>query len=325
MCRSSKAPAPVGEVKNWAGNVTFNQVRLHRPASIAELQEVVAAASDARALGSGHSFNRIADTTGDLIAVDKLPSVIDIDQEQMTARISAAIRYGDLATELHRHGLALRNLGSLPHISVAGACATGTHGSGNGNQSLSSAVKSVTLVTADGELAELTEGDPAFGGAVVSLGALGVVTSLVVKLCPTFDVEQRVYDGLPWSSLLTQLDLIMASGYSVSVFTNWDDRNRIWVKRRCSDPSPDLTAIGVHPAVRPQHPVAGLPATNCTEQLGVSGPWHERLPHFRGGYRPASGDELQSEYLIPAAQSVPALHASGVRDPLAIRIGAANG
>ncbi|KAA1250016.1 FAD-binding protein [Mycobacterium simiae] len=303
------AQARKAEVSNWAGNVTFSPEHIHRPASIPELQEIVAAASRARALGSGHSFNRIAVTTGDLIVVDRLPLVMDIDRPRMSVDVSAGTRYGELAAHLHRNGLALNNLGSLPHISVAGACATATHGSGNSNRALSDAVTSVTLVNADGELITWSEGDPDFAGATVSLGSLGIVTSLRLKLCPTFDVEQHVYNGLSWSALLAHFDSITASAYSVSIFSGFNEANRIWIKRRCGDPHDDLAYAAVRPARAPQHPLAGLPATNCTDQLGVAGPWHQRLPHFRTDFRPATGDELQSEYLLPKAHAVAALEA----------------
>ena len=296
-------------VTNWAGNVTFCAEHLYRPTSVAELQGIVARAYRARALGSGHSFNRIADTRGDLIAVDRLPPVIDIDSAQMSVRVSAGTRYGELAAQLQRHGLALHNLGSLPHISVAGACATGTHGSGNTNPTLASAVRSVTFVAADGALMTLSRGDTGFDGAVISLGAMGIVTSLVMDVRPTFDVEQYVYEGLAWDSLLTHFDTIMASGYSVSVFTDWQRPGQIWVKRRCGDPLRELTPTAAHLAGRPVHPVAGLPATNCTQQMGVPGPWNERLPHFRVDFRPATGDELQSEYFVPAVHATAALEA----------------
>ncbi|MBY0442563.1 MAG: FAD-binding protein [Mycobacteriaceae bacterium] len=295
------------EIRNWAGNITFHPQRLHRPTSIPELQEIVASARQARALGGAYSFNRIADTTGELIAVDQLPSVPVIDRERMTVAVSAGTRYGDLSAYLHENGLALSNLASLPQISVAGACITGTHGSGNDNGSLPSAVRSVTLVTAQGELVTLNHGEPGFGGAVVSLGALGIVTSMSITVCPTFDVEQYVFDGLSWDTLLTQFDSITASGYSVSVFSHFNDANRIWLKHRCGDPRGDLTHTRVRPAQTPQHPLVGLAADNCTDQLGVAGPWHERLPHFRPHFVPATGNELQSEYFLPRAQAPAAL------------------
>ena len=307
MSATTQPPVRAETVRNWAGNVTFSPDRVHRPTSITQLQTITARAPHIRAFGSGHSFNRIAATTSDLIAVDRLPSVMDIDREAMTVTVSAGTRYGDLATHLQRNGLALGNLGSLPHISVAGACATATHGSGISNQSLSSAVTSVTLVTADGDLVSLSRGENTFGGAAVSLGALGIVTSLSVEVCPTFDVEQYVYDDLSWSAMLAHFDGIMASAYSVSIFTHFDDRSRIWVKRRCGDSFNDLPDTGVRLARQHQHPVAGMSAINCTEQLGTPGPWHERLPHFRADFRPATGDELQSEYLVPQASAVAAL------------------
>lgn len=297
------------EVGNWAGNVTFRPQRLHRPTSIGELQQIVAHAQHARALGGAYSFNRIADTTGDLIAMDRLPSVLDIDRQRMVVHVSAGTRYGELAAYLQKNGLALGNLASLPHISVAGACATGTHGSGNSNGSLPSAVTSVTLVKADGELATLSQGERGFGGAAVSLGALGIATTLSLTVCPTFDIEQSVYDGLSWNALLTHFDSITAGGYSVSVFSHFDDANRIWLKHRCGDPQHDLAYAGVQPAQTPQHPLVGLAANNCTEQLGVVGPWHERLPHFRPDFVPATGDELQSEYFLPKAQAAAGLEA----------------
>jgi alditol oxidase len=294
-------------LRNWAGNIAFHPIQLHRPKSIPELQHIVARASHARALGSGHSFNGIVSTTGDLIAVDRLPSMMDIDRDRMIVHVSAGTRYGELADHLHRNGLALSNLGSLAQISVAGACATGTHGSGNSNGSLAAAVTSVTLVDGHGELTTLSRGEADFDGAAVSLGALGIVTSLSLGVRPTFDVEQYVYDGLSWSSLLEHFDRITAGGYSVSVFSHFGEANRIWLKRRCGDPRNDLPDLAVRPADTPQHPVAGLPATNCTEQLGVAGPWHQRLPHFRTDFRPATGDELQSEYLMPKRHAASAL------------------
>jgi xylitol oxidase len=233
--------------------------------------------------------------------------VIDIDGAGMTVQVSAGTSYADLAAHLHRRGLALPNLGSLPHISVGGAVATATHGSGNRNRSLAGSVESVTLVTADGEITTLSDGEPGFGGAAVSLGALGIVVSLRLALCPSFEVEQCVYEGLTWPALLAHFDNISASAYSVSIFTHFDGPSRIWVKRRCGDPVNDLAETAVRPAERPVHPVANMAATNCTQQMGVAGPWHERLPHFRPDFRPATGDELQSEYLLPRQHAVAAL------------------
>lgn len=305
---------------NWAGNVRYGAKRLHRPSSVEEIRGLVAASSRVRAVGSGHSFNRLADCDGDLVDVTGLPPTIDIDPQAATATVAAGIGYGQLATHLHAAGYALPNLASLPHISVAGACATGTHGSGTRNGNLATAVSALQLVTGDGELLALSrdaDGDR-FRGTVVGLGALGIVTSLTLDVVPSFEVRQYVYEGLPWKRLENDFPEIVASAYSVSLFTDWSGPrvNQVWLKQRIDEPDPrppDAT-----PADGPRHPIAGMPAGSCTAQGGVPGPWHERLPHFRAEFTPSSGDELQSEYFVPHDHAVAALAATNrIRDRIA--------
>ena len=213
-------------------------------------------------------------------------------------------------------------MGSLPHISVAGACATGTHGSGETNGNLSTAVSGLELVTAAGDLISLTRSDPDFAGAVVSIGALGVVTGLTLDVQPSFDMAQYVYDGLPFEQALANLDEIEAAGYSVSLFTDWKDAgfNQVWVKRRLDQETstPPSRWLGATLADGPRHPVPGMPVANCTEQLGVPGPWQDRLPHFRLEFTPSSGDELQSEFLVDRSDAVAALtELYAIRDRIA--------
>ena len=314
-----------GAPTNWAGNVTFSAARLHRPDSIGELRKLVGSSAKVRALGTGHSFNRIADTPGDLISVAGLPPLIEIDTATATAAISAGLRYAEVAEHLNRAGFALPNLASLPHISIAGAVATGTHGSGNANGSLATAVAGLRLVGPDGDVTELNRRDDPerFPGAVVSLGALGVVTSLTLDLVPSFDVAQYVYQGLALDQLAAQFEAVFAAAYSVSVFTNWASGDgAVWLKERVERDSdgdaPALQWLGAQLAESPQHPVPGMPAENCTEQGGVPGPWHERLPHFRPDFTPSSGEELQSEFLLPRAAGPQALAAlRGLADRIA--------
>ncbi|MEO5874345.1 MAG: D-arabinono-1,4-lactone oxidase [Streptosporangiaceae bacterium] len=297
---------------NWAGNVVFRAGSVHRPGSVDELRALVAASPRARALGTGHSFSTVADTTGALISVAGLPPVIEI--EGSSVRVAGGVRYGELAVRLHEEGLALHNLGSLPHLSVAGACATGTHGSGVGNGGLATAVSALELVTADGGLLELSRADDRFAGVVVGLGRLGVVTRLTLDVQPTFEVAQWVYEDVPAAGF----EEILASAYSVSLFTTWrgPDFDQVWVKQRLDAGPAGWT--GVHPADGPRHPVPGISPAHCTEQQGVPGPWHERLPHFRLGFTPSSGEELQTEYLVPRAEAAQALRAlSGIRDEIA--------
>lgn len=305
------------ELPNWAGNIIFEPERYFRPSSIHQLQRLVAGSERIRALGSGHSFNRLADSPGGaLVRLADLPRVIEVDTANAVVQVGAGLRYGELAVELNKAGRALHNLGSLPHISVAGACATGTHGSGNGNGSLATAVSALEMVTADGDLVTVSrDSDPGlFPGLVVGLGALGVVTSLTLDTQPTFDVRQYVYDELPYDQVTGHFDEIMASAYSVSVFTDWrrPGFRQAWLKRRADTQdgwTPEPEWMGGKLADGPRHPVPGMPPDHCTQQLGVPGPWHQRLPHFRLEFTPSSGDELQSEFLLPRAAALDGLDA----------------
>ncbi|MDH6213535.1 FAD-binding protein [Streptomyces pseudovenezuelae] len=298
-----------GTVTNWAGNITYAAKELHRPHSLDALRALVADSAKVRVLGSGHSFNEIAEPGADgvLLSTAELPPVIDVDTTARTVRVSGGVRYAELARVVHAHGLALPNMASLPHISVAGSVATGTHGSGVANGSLASVVHEVEIVTADGSTVTIGRGDDRFDGAVTSLGALGVVTTLTLDLEPGFDVEQYVFTELPLAGL--DFETVAATAYSVSLFTDWraSGFRQVWLKRRTDQPLPDFPWAA--PATEKLHPVPGMPALNCTEQFGVPGPWHERLPHFRAEFTPSSGTELQSEYLLPRPYALDALHA----------------
>ncbi|MFC6089677.1 D-arabinono-1,4-lactone oxidase [Saccharothrix lopnurensis] len=298
---------------NWAGNVTFSAASTEHPRSLDDLRQLVARAESAHVVGTGHSFSTVADTTGTLISLDGLPEVFEPGEHEV--RTSAGTRLARLADLLQARGLALPAMPSLPHITVAGTCATATHGSGNDVPSLASLVREVELVTADGSLTTLTRGrDADFDGAVVSLGALGVVTTMTLDVVPTFDVEQRVFDDMPFDALVEHVDAVFSSAYSVSAFTTWQGVARVFTKRRTGDDRPDLTWTGATEADGPRHPVPGQPARNCTAQLGEPGPWHERLPHFRADFTPSVGAELQSEYFIArehAADALRALNALG--------------
>lgn len=293
-------------VHNWAGNITFRAERLHRPTSVAQLQSLVAASSQMRVLGTGHSFNTIADTPGDLVRLNELPRTIEIDTAAAQVRVAGAVRYGELVPQLHRAGFALPNLGSLPHISIAGACATGTHGSGAGNGCLATQVSTVEYVVAGGELMTLRRGQTGFDGSVVALGALGAVTHLTLDLVPTFDVTQVAYDGLPREVLHEHLDEVLTSAYSVSVFTDHRGPATVW-RKEVDGAEPADRWLGARLADGPRHPVPGVDPRHCTEQGAVAGPWHARLPHFRLEFTPSRGDELQSEYFVPREHALAAL------------------
>ncbi|MER5879350.1 FAD-binding protein [Streptomyces sp. NPDC001910] len=298
-----------GTLTNWAGNITYAAEELHRPASLAALRALVARSPRVRVLGSGHSFNRIAEPGPDgvMLSLAALPPAIDVDTAARTVRVSGGVRYAELARAVHAKGFALHNMASLPHISVAGSVATGTHGSGVANGSLASAVREIELVTADGSAVSLGRGDDRFDGAVTALGALGVVTALTLDVEPDFGVSQHVFTELPLEGL--DFETVAASAYSVSLFTDWERPGfrQVWLKRRTDRPLPDFP--WAEPATEAMHPVPGMPARNCTRQFGVPGPWHERLPHFRAEFTPSSGSELQSEYLLARSDALAALHA----------------
>ena len=313
-----------GGLTNWAGNHAYRAGRVRHPTTVAEVQSLVAAARSVKALGTRHSFNASGDTgsdNGDLISVAGLNRVVALDRERRTVTVEAGIRYGELGAYLHREGFSLPNLASLPHISVGGACATATHGSGDGNASLAASVTALTLVTATGEIVELSrDASPDdFPGAVVALGALGVVTRLTLALAPTFAIRQDAYENLPLDTLTNHFDEITGSSYSVSCFTDWRTPriNQVWRKTRVDPADPvaatgepaAATFFGATLATGDLHPVPGMGAENCTPQRGIAGPWHERLPHFRLGFTPSSGDELQTEYLVPRRFAPDALQA----------------
>lgn len=307
---AQKQPAPR---ENWAGNITYSTDHVHAPANVDEVRDVVKSCSKLRALGSRHSFNRIADSTQNQISLEHL-NKIDIDDTAHTVTVGAGIKYGQLAPVIDGRGYALHNLASLPHISVAGAIATATHGSGIRNGNLATAVRALEIVTASGELIQLSrdkDGDQ-FAGAVVGLGALGVVTRVTLDLLPTFQVAQTVYQNLNFGELAHNFDAIFGAGYSVSLFTDWQHHQatQVWIKRKLQSGEKHESAAefyGAKRATEKLHPITGHPAESCTEQMGIPGPWYERLPHFKMNFTPSSGRELQTEYFVPRERGYDAI------------------
>ena len=297
--------------RNWAGNYVYGAEKLHRPSTVEQVQEVVATAPAVRVLGSRHSFNDIADSS-ELLTLEDMPRDVVFDRAAGTVSFNAGLKYGELVDALGAEGVALHNLASLPHISVAGAVATATHGSGDANGNLATAVAGLELVTSDGEVVESSRGEPDFDGLVVGLGALGAVTRITLDVESAYEVRQRVFEGLGWEALFENFDEITSCGYSVSVFTRWGENvDQVWVKSRVTDEPENVRddLFGAVAATVDRHPILGLDAASCTPQLGRPGLWSDRLPHFRMGFTPSSGEELQSEYLIPRRHAVGAIGA----------------
>ncbi|MCU1319381.1 MAG: xylitol oxidase, partial [Edaphobacter sp.] len=298
---------------NWAGNYTLHTDHLHQPKTVEEVQQIVKSCTKFRALGARHSFNGIADSTENQISLKQIDQM-ELDAKSRTVTVGAGVTYGQLAPYIDSHGFAVHNLASLPHVSVVGACATATHGSGSKNGNLSTEVAAIEFVSADGNIRHLSrakDGDQ-FLGAVVNLGALGIVTRITLDVQPSFQVAQSVYENLSMSQLEHHLDEIFLSGYSVSLFTDWQNHRitQVWIKRRLGpgvSPTFAPEFFGARLATRKLHPLAGHSAENCTEQQGIPGPWYERLPHFRMNFTPSSGAELQTEYFVPRDRAYQAI------------------
>jgi xylitol oxidase len=303
--------------KNWAGNIEYTTDRLDEPTSEAAVREFVRTQDKLRPLGTRHAFNTIADSNVRQLSTTALNKVVSLDKAANTVTVESGMKYGDLALYLDKNGYALQNMASLPHISVGGSCATATHGSGVHNGNLSTAVAAIEMVTASGERVNLSRDKDAgkFEGAVVGLGALGVVTTLTLNLVPSFRMRQVVYRNLPLEELARNFDAIVSSGYSVSLFTDWKNKNinEVWIKSRVEEgvPAPAIEPefYGAKAADKNMHPVEDQSAENCTDQLGVPGPWFERLPHFKMGFTPSTGKELQAEYFVPIENAYDAIKA----------------
>lgn len=303
-------------LSNWAGNIQYSTNHICYPETVEAVQQAVRQSERMKALGTRHCFNHIADSNHKLLSTRNLNKIISLDEKQATVTVEAGIKYGELSPFLHDRGFALHNLASLPHISVAGACMTATHGSGIRNGNLATVVKALQLVTAGGDLVELSreKDEVLFPASVVSLGALGVVTALTLRVQPAFKMYQRVFMDLPLETLQHHFESILSTGYSISLFTDWqkDSINQVWIKDRLDASEPRSQTehfFGAAPATANLHPIAEMPSENCTDQMATPGHWHERLPHFKMGFTPSSGLELQSEYFVPFHNGVEAVMA----------------
>jgi len=312
------AHAAAGELTNWAGNYRYGAGSVHHPETLDELRRLCARAPSLQVLATRHSFTAIGDAV-ELVALDRLAGAdeITIDRDALRVSVGPAVTYARLARVLQGADLALANMASLPHISVIGAVGTGTHGSGDALGNLATSVRAVRLVTSEGEVLDIHEGDGRFPGAVVHLGALGVITRMTLALEPSYSLSQGVYVGLEWGQLAANFDAIMGAGRSVSVFHRFGERaSEVWVK---GDPAVNSGAgpagagptraglFGASEATAPRNPVPGADPAFCTAQLGAPGPWCDRLPHFRAEFMPSAGEEIQSEWFVARADGMAAL------------------
>jgi xylitol oxidase len=304
-------------VKNWAGNVTFGTERHVTPGTIDELSELVSRSPKIKVQGSKHSFNTIADSTDTLVSLKKFNQIGEPDSETRSVRIGGGVTYGELAVHLQERGWAVSNLASLPHISVIGACATATHGSGRTNKNLSNQLLDLEVMGQDGNIRQIAAGSPEAKLAAVGLGAIGLITAATVRIEPTFQVQQWVYEDLPFDVLTSYFDAVSSHGYSLSLFTKWtgDTIDQMWVKERTGGLFEGRSeCFGAKRATEKLHPLKEMDPVNCTDQLGVPGPWSERLAHFKLEFTPSAGEELQSEFFVDfkcATEAITALRQLG--------------
>jgi xylitol oxidase len=305
-------------LSTWSGTHRFLAPKLVEAESIGQVQQLVAQAAAngerVRALGTRHSFNGIADTDGTLVTVTGIAPEPTLDEGAGTVTVGSGIRYGELAAWLEARGKALHNMGSLPHISIGGATATATHGSGNSLGVLSTAVRALEYVAADGSLVIARQGDPDFAGLVVGLGAFGVVVRTTLGVEPSYRVRQDAFHGLPWSTVLDDLEGVTGAAYSVSLFTDWlgDSIQLAVLKTRLTAHDDTAPVVGdeFFGATRQSGlSIFGRDDDNTTQAGGAPGSWHERLPHFRFDGTPSVGDEIQTEYFVDRSVGAHALRA----------------
>lgn len=291
----------------WSGNHRYRAPEVLLPADADELAEVVASADLLRVQATRHTFNDIADSEGALVSLERMPPRIAIDGDRV--RVEGLVTFAELAPVLEAEGRALHNLGSLPHISVTGATATGTHGSGVTNGNLSSALTAVEIMDADGTTHRIDHDDPRFPAAALSLGALGVITAVELRTEPTYAVTQQAYTGVAWDDIAADPVAVLGGARSVSIFTTWGDpaHDLVWAK---SDTGTTdwVEELGGRPVGDDIH-LGRIRTVDNTTPRGSSGPWHTRLPHFRADALPSDGDEIQSEYFVPLAHAAESLAA----------------
>ncbi|MFJ2978017.1 D-arabinono-1,4-lactone oxidase [Curtobacterium sp. NPDC087082] len=293
---------------NWSGTVTYTAERVLRPSSIDEAAEIVARSPRVHGLGTRHSFNDAPDAPGVLLDLTGIPTDLAVDAVRRTVTMGAGTRYGVVAPEIDRAGFALHNTGSLPHISIAGAIATGTHGSGTALGSLSTAVRSFEVLGPDGSARTIDRDDPAFDGAVLHLGLLGVLTRVTLDVEPSYRMRQDTYGPIPWDTFTAHVAEVHAAATSVCSYTVFGDTvSEVLLKSRVPDGDDDV-AVPDELFGAPRLP--GSPGDgHHTARDGSVGPWWDRLPHFPIDSVPSHGSEVQSEHFVPLRHAGAALDA----------------
>lgn len=212
---------PINQRQNWSGGVRFKPQSIHYPRSEAELIAHVTQArceeQTLRLVGAGHSFPPLIQTPHHLVSLDRWQGIESVDISRMTAWVKAGTRLYNLNAELHKLGLALANLGDIDRQSIAGAVSTATHGTGLSLGNVSTQVTGLRLLCADGQIHRLDAQHPWFKAACVSLGALGIITAVELKVQPAYRLKLELRKA-KLSEVLDDLDALLATHRHVEFF-----------------------------------------------------------------------------------------------------------
>lgn len=218
--------------RNWTGDQVWAPAVVEAPRSEAELVDVVGGASRVRVIGSGHSFTDVAATDGVQVSLGRMDQVLDVSGDLV--RVQGGIRLRELGAALAARGLAMENLGDVDAQTLAGALATGTHGTGAGLRNLSARVEGMRLVTAEGPV-EVAGGDD-LRAARVSMGALGVVCEVTLRCVPLYTLR-RVDERRPLEETLDRLEELAGARERFEFFAFPYSRWALWrTTERTDDP-----------------------------------------------------------------------------------------
>mmetsp|Transcript_13532 Transcript_13532/g.26655 ORF Transcript_13532/g.26655 Transcript_13532/m.26655 type:complete len:480 (-) Transcript_13532:5-1444(-) len=313
---TSSGPAP-GARTNWCQNVDFKHKRFVTPEDLTELQATVAAAPQVRVLGSGHSFSAVCSSEHTLLSMAYMRKVLEVDfvsDNETVVFMEGGATLGDVVRHLAPRGMALKNIPSLPHVTIAGALATSTHGSGlhpSAPGSIASMCTQIDFVTHDGEVCSYRRAEDAeFAASVVHLGALGVVAKIGLDVVPAYNVDQRVYQSIELDRMLPQFEALARSVDSLTVGINFGQQVGLtWLRYfdgGITPPASDMTLGG-----EPRHEPIPFYESHQGVTPTCKGPWHDVPSFFMEGMQELNmpNTAMQTEYFVPLSLASSALQA----------------
>uniref|UniRef100_A0A915D0Y3 FAD-binding PCMH-type domain-containing protein n=1 Tax=Ditylenchus dipsaci TaxID=166011 RepID=A0A915D0Y3_9BILA len=314
-CPGCRAP-----LLNWGGNFNFSTQDIKYPTTTAGVQQLVKECKGKiRPVGTRHSFSEIANTNDTLICLVHMNLILSVDPSVPSVTVQAGITYTDLIPFLQSIGLAIPMMASLGEISIAGAINTAVHGSGAGIGNLATQVLGLQMVLADGSVVQYSKGqnDTELAAATVGLGALGIVTQVTLQAQPTYNLAINVFENMDMSVLDTQLYNITHSGYAINMWSTFGTPgvlDQVWITTKVDSNGVNAYGnvsqlYGAPAATAQSSPIAALPPTYVVPQMGIVGPYYERLTDYDLGLSGQEGQQTQSEYYVDFDDFVPALKA----------------